>query len=244
VDVSIPIRFEGRLTLSTYRDGRLVRSVQVKNTPCLAGLNDLAAAVGWAGAQDQAALIGAQSAFLTPLYGAVGIGEDVVPTINDTQLVSELARSTVSAVASSPLSDGAATIFQFQFPIQPLTYTITEVGLFTLASVNVNTGDLLDHAVVYPTFTWTTGETMTLAASLGFTSTYVTVTFNANGGSGSMTAQVGNGPTNLDTNTFTYTGFTFNGWNTAADGSGTAYADGAAFPFTANATLYAQWVAV
>ena len=241
MELRASIGFEWHLTLSTYREGQLVRSITVPNTPCLAGLNDLAAAVGWAGAQDQAALIGAQSAFLTPLYGAVGIGSDVVPTINDTQLVSELARSTVSAVASSPLSNGAATIFQFQFPIQPLTYTITEVGLFTLASVNVNSGDLLDHAVIDPTFTWTTGETMTLAASLGFTSTYYTVTFDANGGSGTMTPEVGNGPTNLTTNAFTYTGYTFTGWNTAADGSGTAYADGATFPFTANATLYAQW---
>ena len=38
-----------------------------------------------------------------------------------------------------------------------------------------------------------------------------------------------------------YTGHSFTGWATAADGSGTAYADGASYPFTASATLYAQW---
>ena len=68
------------------------------------------------------------------------------------------------------------------------------------------------------------------------------VTFNANGGSGSM-ANEGpySSPTALTTNSYTYTGHAFTGWNTAANGSGTAYANGASFPFSANATLYAQW---
>ena len=39
-------------------------------------------------------------------------------------------------------------------------------------------------------------------------------------------------------------GFTFTGWNTASDGSGAAYADGATYAFTADTTLYAQWVTV
>ncbi len=70
--------------------------------------------------------------------------------------------------------------------------------------------------------------------------TYI-VTFTANGGTGSMTPEVNSAPTALTLNTFTYAGYTFLGWNTAADGSGTSYADGANYPFTANATLYAQW---
>lgn len=37
-------------------------------------------------------------------------------------------------------------------------------------------------------------------------------------------------------------GYTFAGWNTAADGSGTSYSGGATFPMgTADVTLYAQW---
>jgi uncharacterized repeat protein (TIGR02543 family) len=70
-----------------------------------------------------------------------------------------------------------------------------------------------------------------------------TVTFNANGGTGTMTSEVASTSTALTTNTFTYYGFTFSGWNTAADDSGTAYADGAPYAFTADATLYAQWTA-
>lgn len=162
------IKFVGRLTLSTYRDDELTNTVTVDNVPCLAGLNDLAAAVGWAGAQDQALLIGAQPAFLTPLYGAVGTGTGT-PAVTDTELYDELMRTTVASVTSTPLSDGAATLFQFQFSANVLSYSISEIGLFTLASVAVNSGDLLDHAIISPSFTWTAGETMTLAASLGFT---------------------------------------------------------------------------
>lgn len=68
-----------------------------------------------------------------------------------------------------------------------------------------------------------------------------TVTFDANGGTGSMSPQTASVPTNLTSNTFTRSGFVFAGWNTLANGSGTAYANGASFPFSANATLYAQW---
>ena len=67
------------------------------------------------------------------------------------------------------------------------------------------------------------------------------VTFDSNNGVGSMTAQVAGSATALTSNAFTRTGFTFAGWNTAADGSGTSYSDSASFPFTANTTLYAQW---
>jgi uncharacterized repeat protein (TIGR02543 family) len=68
-----------------------------------------------------------------------------------------------------------------------------------------------------------------------------TVTFDANGGTGTMAPQINNGPTALMLNTFTRTGYTFAGWNTVALGGGTAYTDGQVYPFTADVTLYAQW---
>ncbi len=71
-----------------------------------------------------------------------------------------------------------------------------------------------------------------------------TVTFDANGGDGAMAPQTANVPTALTANAFTYTGYTFQGWNTAADGSGTAYADEAVYDFAADVTLYAQWTAL
>ncbi len=68
-----------------------------------------------------------------------------------------------------------------------------------------------------------------------------TVTFNANGGSGDMPAQETGGIAALATNTLTREGYTFAGWNTEEDGSGTLYADGADFDFSSEETLYAQW---
>ncbi|NLN74640.1 MAG: hypothetical protein GX140_10420, partial [Bacteroidales bacterium] len=55
------------------------------------------------------------------------------------------------------------------------------------------------------------------------------ITFNANGGTGSMPDQSipENTSDNLDLNTFTKTGYVFASWNTSADGSGTTYNDGA-----------------
>ena len=69
----------------------------------------------------------------------------------------------------------------------------------------------------------------------------VDATFDANGGTGSMSAQSASTPTALTPNGFTKSGYTFAGWNTAANGSGTSYADGATFPFSLGTTLYAQW---
>jgi uncharacterized repeat protein (TIGR02543 family) len=71
-----------------------------------------------------------------------------------------------------------------------------------------------------------------------------TVTFNANGGTGSMSGETESSPTALITNAFTNSGFTFSGWNTVANGSGTSYANNATYPFTASVTLYAQWAAI
>ena len=73
---------------------------------------------------------------------------------------------------------------------------------------------------------------------------FYTITFNANGGTGSMEPQrfeVGV-DTALNTNAFTRENYKFIGWNTAADGSGATYADaGAILELTGDMTLYAQW---
>ena len=73
---------------------------------------------------------------------------------------------------------------------------------------------------------------------------FYTITFDANGGKGSMEPQrfeVGV-DTALNANAFTREGYNFIGWNTAADGKGATYADeGAILELTRDMTLYAQW---
>ena len=70
-----------------------------------------------------------------------------------------------------------------------------------------------------------------------------TITYNANGGSGTMSSQtVTEGDyTYLTSNKFTRSGYQFDKWNTKANGSGTSYSNGAYIKPTANVTLWAQW---
>jgi len=91
------------------------------------------------------------------------------------------------------------------------------------------------------TWTWTGTGGGTPPNQGGKPNPYVTVLFSANGGGGSMGSESANQPTALAGDTFTWAGHTFAGWNTAPDGSGTSYGDGALYPFTTGATLYAQW---
>ncbi len=76
------------------------------------------------------------------------------------------------------------------------------------------------------------------------------ITFNGNGSDGGEAMDSINIPAgdtvNLPANTYTREGYVFNGWNTAADGSGTSYVDQAEYAASAtqseNVTLYAQWM--
>ena len=70
-----------------------------------------------------------------------------------------------------------------------------------------------------------------------------TISYNANGGSGAPTAQTKTYGTDLTLTTSkpTRSGYTFNGWNTKSDGSGTNYSAGGKFTTNANTTLYAKW---
>ena len=72
-----------------------------------------------------------------------------------------------------------------------------------------------------------------------------TVTFDANGGTGSLASQAGSvaGALTSNAGSISRPGYTFTGWNTAVNGSGTSYADGASYPFTSSETLYAKWSA-
>ena len=95
-------------------------------------------------------------------------------------------------------------------------------------------------------------QTISAATTLSSSATVntYTVTFDPNGGSGTMASQVltYNQNTALSTNTYTRAGYTFAGWNTKADGTGTNYTDGQTKPNVTStnggtATLYAQWTA-
>lgn len=70
------------------------------------------------------------------------------------------------------------------------------------------------------------------------------VNYNGNGSTGGSTAtqmKVIDKNLTIASNGFTRTNYTFLGWNTEADGSGTSYAPGATYSANEELTLYAQW---
>ena len=120
----------------------------------------------------------------------------------------------------------------------------------TMPSFKGNTDKEPDENYRYTFTGWSpevvvAGEDATYTAQYSATvRVFYTITFNANGGEGSMEPQrfeVGV-ETRLNANAFTRKDYNFIGWNTAADGSGATYADeGAILELTGDMTLYAQW---
>ena len=85
-------------------------------------------------------------------------------------------------------------------------------------------------------------EDLTLYAQWKKVENY-TLSFNSNGGSGTMQSitAVKGVSTTLPNVTFTRTGYNFMSWNTKADGTGTKYYNSQNIVLTSNLTLYAQW---
>ena len=107
-------------------------------------------------------------------------------------------------------------------------------------------GDAYTNQQSVKNLTSTDGATVNIYAQ--WKSISYTIKYNANGGSGNMsnTSATYNTNVTLRSNTFTRDGYTFTGWNTKADGSGTSYSNGASvsnLTSTNNGTvtLYAQW---
>lgn len=74
---------------------------------------------------------------------------------------------------------------------------------------------------------------------------YAALHYDANGGNGTMgdVVVIAGSSVFLEQNGFTRPGYTFTGWNTEADGSGTSYQPGASITIIdGTRTLYAQWV--
>lgn len=123
---------------------------------------------------------------------------------------------------------------------------------YTFSGWTSDNGDTFTNAdSASTTFTMPEGA-VTITANFtakpggGGTSTY-SVTYTANGGVGSShkVAGLSSGSKHtvlsLTKTGISYSGYTFDGWNTKANGSGTAYAPGESLSVRGSVTLYAQW---
>lgn len=141
------------------------------------------------------------------------------------------------------------------------TAPLTQTGITSTATVAGNTGSL--SRLGYRFDGWNTqanGQGNTFQASSSITlvadtvlyalwtsvPTY-TITFNGNGQtSGSIPSAITSSDATVtlpgNTGVLNRTNFTFNGWNTLANGTGTHYNVGATFPLSASTTLYAEWL--
>lgn len=158
------LKMKGQLRLRVYENDSLVSETIIENLMCNAGMAVLASAMMWSCMQDQNANMGTPFSpiYCTPAYVAVGSG-DTSPTVNDTQLTTELGRVTI---ASSGYASDAFVLLGV-FPAPASEWTVAEAGLFLQASSTANSGYLLDHALVSPTVTVTTSQT--LSAQVTFT---------------------------------------------------------------------------
>ena len=112
-----------------------------------------------------------------------------------------------------------------------------------------------DNAFDTTTGEWTTNPDGTITRDVTKKCTYcgyeekvterqVKLTYDANGGAGTIDSTTGAAgeSVNVAKNVFTRNNYTFTGWNTQADGKGTAYKPGDSFTLTDKDTvLYAQW---
>jgi hypothetical protein len=163
------IPLQGRLSLAVIRpDGSVRDRREGRNVVCTTGYTAIAAALVWAGIQDQASALGVTSAtYLTPLWGAVGSGAGT-PAKSDTALFSELGRQAVGAGASSPATGSVAAeaTWLFYFPQPATTWTVTEAGAFASGTSTAGSGSMLDHWAFSPSIAVPTTDTILLQVSL------------------------------------------------------------------------------
>ena len=127
--------------------------------------------------------------------------------------------------------------------LNTLSYESNSVKIVSNTSVmrfNNNSGQ--NRFRYFQSSTYTNQQPVQLYKRVHATQTH-SIHFNSNGGSGTMNDQIVNEfePTALQNNAFTREGFVFEGWNTAIDGTGDYYADGATVTLLDDLTLYAQW---
>ncbi len=146
-------------------------------------------------------------------------------------------------------ADNSSCVLVEDLPIGAKLKYVTSMGIKNLMYMEIIEDDhqtlelFLDDATTVNKYLRSYGQTATRVKKSS-----ATINFDANGGSGAVPVVSGIGvgtSVTLPKNQLTRTDYRFGGWNTKADGTGTAYEDEAVIPITEAGTLqlYAQWIA-
>ena len=203
--------------------------------------------------------------YLNPLLTSCSLGFGTFGNVLVLNVASEV--DTYSASASYTITPRAGNVTWTVVGISPYTLSYTAGGNGTLTGqtsqiVNYGGSGTPVNAVPntgYHLVSWSDGSTANprtdtnvtgnISVSASFAINTYTLTYNGNGATSGTAPSDASSPYNYNatvtvlgnTGSLAKTGSTFAGWNTAANGSGTAYAPGATFSITANTTLYAKW---
>ena len=153
---------------------------------------------------------------------------------------------TVDTSSYNVISGATFTTSGNKLTIKGITSGTTTKDLKVVTATNKTGYSFSKWSVASGTVTTSTTITAT------FTANTYTVAYNGNGATGGSTANSShtyNSAKALTTNGFTRTGYTFAGWNTQANGSGTNYSDNQSVTNLsstqgATVTLYALWTQV
>lgn len=167
------------------------------------------------------------------LYAQWTANSTTPPTSTTTIVITLNGGSGTGSLTPVSLAAGSTVILPSSAGLSKPGYTFS--GWYTAASGGTFLG--LPGASFIPTSSvvifaqWTVNPTVTLK-------------FSSNHGAGLIVAESGlEGATIIlpAATRFTYAGYSFAGWNTTSDASGTSYSNRASFTLSTSMTLYAQW---
>ena len=96
-------------------------------------------------------------------YGAIGTG-NTAPTVSDTQLTTEFARSLISFYQNTAFTTAVLQFFFSDAQLNNQTYN--EVGIFANATATANSGNIFNHALIGGGFAKTAGTDTTVQVSI------------------------------------------------------------------------------
>ena len=171
--------------------------------------------------------------------GVTGYAPGASYTVGSSNITLTATWSVVTRSVTYALGGGTGTV-PTQAPVADgSTFVVGSSSAITSSGFSFD--NWFDGTTGYaPGATYTVGSSnITLTATWLALPTHV-LSFNANGGVGTMADEISNGPRVISENTFTRPGFTFVGWMSTPTG-GIHFEIGDIYSFTSDKTLYAEW---